>query len=421
MESLSKFFDEYGDLFEQAFDLNENGDLVEKDADVVFETDALLHELIIESSVDILTELLWDMRRRRYPGDEETVENPFSSSMTNTGGMGVSSSPSWLGRAADAVGGAADAVGGAVSSAAGKARDLVTGRTPTTPYSGTIDPTTDYSNAKAGDPRLYQGMYSAFRNAGLSHAGATHMIGEVNRENGFDPNLMFGTHLDPYNNAINGGVISWQGDRGNALRQNLQQAGVMDQNGNMTRSQAALDAQARFMVGEKGFPMQQMSDPNIDRNTATNLMGKFIGWRINDPKYHDAGMRNIDAGYKAAQNYIGNDPDQKTQVAGNQTPSGSRFSTGNADMTNMNPDNFRPAGSTQPSTQTQYAAADKPPPTTTPTPTPSPTQQAAVVPPTPPDQPQQVAAAAPLTPPPTPPAMPPAQTASNEDERMVDR
>src|ERR1041385_1019703 len=68
MGSLSKFFAEHLDLFTEAFDLDENSNLVEKDHTSVETVEKLVHEIFVHEMQDILTELVLP---RRSSGDEE--------------------------------------------------------------------------------------------------------------------------------------------------------------------------------------------------------------------------------------------------------------------------------------------------------------------------------------------------------------
>lgn len=60
MGSLSDLFLKYGSLLEDAFDLDEDGDIVEKDASKVAEADTLFHNLFVSDMHQILTELGFD-------------------------------------------------------------------------------------------------------------------------------------------------------------------------------------------------------------------------------------------------------------------------------------------------------------------------------------------------------------------------
>jgi hypothetical protein len=159
-------------------------------------------------------------------------------------------------------------------------------------------------SALKGDA-LRRGVYQAFRNAGYSHQGALVLSGEVARENSFNPNLVFGNHVDPANGARNSGMFSWQGSRNKELMKFLADRGALDKNGNIIRDQNALNAQAEFIKKELskkeyggGKFNDMLSQKNVDRNAMADLLGKrYIKWRIDDPRYRDAGIRNRTRGY----------------------------------------------------------------------------------------------------------------------------
>lgn len=135
---------------------------------------------------------------------------------------------------------------------------------------------------------LNQAVYRAFRNNGLTHNQALAITAEVGRENGFQAKYIFGGHIDPAGakgggKIQNTGFLSWNGNRGVALRQQLQKAGVI-QNGIMARTQATLNAQARFAVQEmKGAYKDKLkhfwANPNADANSFARELGRnYIVW-----------------------------------------------------------------------------------------------------------------------------------------------
>ncbi len=151
--------------------------------------------------------------------------------------------------------------------------------------------------------QMGQAVYTAFRNAGLSDAQARVMTAEVGRENSWNANTIFGYHNDPHK-GVNLGMISWQGQRGRNLERELTRQGLM-RNGQMVRSQAALDAQARFLVDEmrhnkhggsqagNAAVQRFLANPDIDAQTGMDDIGRhFIRWRIDDARYRNAGLRN---------------------------------------------------------------------------------------------------------------------------------
>ena len=75
--------------------------------------------------------------------------------------------------------------------------------------------------------QLQKQVYQAYLEAGLSPNQARIITAEVGRENSFNPQNIFGVHSDPKNGAANLGMLSWQGDRGNALYKELRSKGVI--------------------------------------------------------------------------------------------------------------------------------------------------------------------------------------------------
>lgn len=135
---------------------------------------------------------------------------------------------------------------------------------------------------------LNQAVYRAFRNGGLSHNQALAITAEVGRENGFQAKYIFGRHIDPAGakgggTIQNTGFLSWNGNRGANLQRQLQQAGLM-KNGAMARTQASLDAQARFAIAEmkgayKGKLQHFWANPNADPDSFARELGKgYIVW-----------------------------------------------------------------------------------------------------------------------------------------------
>jgi len=158
--------------------------------------------------------------------------------------------------------------------------------------------------ALTGD-NLRRGVYEAFRKQGYSDQGAKLMAGEVNRENSFNPNLIFGTHRDPYNGATNSGLFSWQGSRSPQLMKHLRENGGLNPDGSIRRDQKSLDLMAEFAKKEMdkkkfggGRLNKALSEENIDRHSLADDIGKnYIKWRVYDPTYRGSGVRNRNKGY----------------------------------------------------------------------------------------------------------------------------
>lgn len=165
-------------------------------------------------------------------------------------------------------------------------------------------------------------VYKAFKAAGFSEQHARILTAEIGRENSYNPKYLFGGHADPHSGS-NLGMLSWQGSRKTKLKGFLQQAGVIDQRGNIVPGQKALDAQAQFIMWElknthKKVGAKFLASPNISYKDGSYLIGKYyILWRIDDPKYA-AGKKNRDGFYNMLLKQLGaKDGDAKSSVTTN--------------------------------------------------------------------------------------------------------
>lgn len=165
-------------------------------------------------------------------------------------------------------------------------------------------------------------VYKAFKAAGFSEQHARILTAEIGRENSYNPKYLFGGHADPHSGS-NLGMLSWQGPRKTKLKGFLQQAGVVDQRGNIIPGQKALDAQAQFIMWElknthKKVGAKFLASPNISYKDGAYLIGKhYILWRIDDPKYA-AGKKNRDGFYNMLLKQLGaKDGDAKSSVTTN--------------------------------------------------------------------------------------------------------
>ncbi len=162
-----------------------------------------------------------------------------------------------------------------------------------------------------GDQKAWQlRVYQAFKSAGFSEQQARILTAEIGRENSYNPKYLFGGHADPYK-GTNIGMLSWQGDRKPRLIGFLKQANVLDGRGNMVPGQAALDAQARFIMWElknthKKVGAKFLANPNITYTEGAYLIGKsYILWRIDDPAFSAKGKRNRDGFYNMLLKQLG--------------------------------------------------------------------------------------------------------------------
>lgn len=147
-----------------------------------------------------------------------------------------------------------------------------------------------YQGGKLSDGTpLNVAVYRAYRNAGLSHTQALAVTAEVGRENSFNPNVLFGSHIDPAANSGGGairniGMLSWNGGRGKNIAGYLQSRGLLGSNG-MVRNQDNLNAQAAFSVREmqskayRGGLQNFWNNPNANPETYSRELGKnYIAW-----------------------------------------------------------------------------------------------------------------------------------------------
>lgn len=165
-------------------------------------------------------------------------------------------------------------------------------------------------------------VYKGFKTAGFSENQARILTAEVGRENSYKPENLFGGHADPHAGS-NLGMISWQGPRRTKLVQFLAEAKVLINGDRIQPGQPALDAQARFVMWElrntekkAGTPF--LANPNIDYKTGADLIGRYyIRWRIDDPKYRAAGIKNRDGFYNMLNQQLGGAPKDNSTTAAN--------------------------------------------------------------------------------------------------------
>ncbi|WP_171265231.1 hypothetical protein, partial [Acinetobacter sp. ANC 3813] len=164
-----------------------------------------------------------------------------------------------------------------------------------TPYSSE---NFDYSNAAgnknaagnvASDRKARQlGMFNALRKVGIADDRALALVGQIGRENDFS-DKMFSTHIDPAKDKKgkdikNGGVLSWNGDRYKKFSAFMRERGLMNANGEMPKTQAALDAQAAFIKQEMGSSdykgkMGKFHDgKKRDARDYAQELAAYIGW-----------------------------------------------------------------------------------------------------------------------------------------------
>lgn len=170
-------------------------------------------------------------------------------------------------------------------------------------FSGAGDAVSNTLARMTGSQKEWQmSVYKAFKTAGFSEQQSRILTAEIGRENSYNPKYLFAGHADPHKGS-NLGMLSWQGSRKPTLIQHLRAAGVLDGSNNMVPGQAALDAQAKFIMWEmknthKSVGAVFLSKPNIPYPEGAYLIGKkYILWRIDDPKYGPGGKKNRDGFY----------------------------------------------------------------------------------------------------------------------------
>lgn len=165
-------------------------------------------------------------------------------------------------------------------------------------------------------------LYNEFRNRGWTDEGARTMVAQIGRENGFNPEYMFGGHQDANPAAgQNAGIVSWNRGRRAALMNFMAQRGLV-QNGRIVPGDEALRAQAQFADQEmqQRYPQSAAAvrDPNGNyQSIEPVLSNNYFGWdraghRIN-AQQHLARM----GGYYEATAGLGGQPNpNQTAQAG---------------------------------------------------------------------------------------------------------
>lgn len=214
----------------------------------------------------------------------------------------------------------------------------------------TVGQNIDYSKAPgntnsagnvATDRKARQlGMYNALRKVGYTHEQALAVNGEIGRENDFG-DAMFGTHTDKArdekgNLIQNGGVLSWNRGRYKKFAAHMRGLGLMDANGNMPKTQAALDAQAQYIKKEFGEDAYKKMMPTFNNNPHADPkkmggdLAKGIGWArgqtsvrgpngtriaFNSKPHEEKINRTIDSTVKLVQNQANNLPKASVPAA----------------------------------------------------------------------------------------------------------
>lgn len=133
--------------------------------------------------------------------------------------------------------------------------------------------------------QLVKDTYQLAQAAGFTPAQARALVGEVGRENGFNPNTMFGFHTDQANHKKNGGIFSWQGSRATALEAHMRAKGLVNANGTFKQTNESLQAQFEFLRKEieanpkwKANFLDKKNITNDEARSALGGAGSVIGW-----------------------------------------------------------------------------------------------------------------------------------------------
>ena len=133
--------------------------------------------------------------------------------------------------------------------------------------------------------QLVKDTYQLAQSAGFTPSQARALVGEVGRENGFNPNTMFGFHTDQANSKKNGGIFSWQGSRAVALEAHMRAKGLVNANGTFKQTNESLQAQFEFLRKEieanpkwKANFLDKKNITNDEARSALGGAGSVIGW-----------------------------------------------------------------------------------------------------------------------------------------------
>jgi hypothetical protein len=172
-------------------------------------------------------------------------------------------------------------------------------------FQTSIPPDSSVGNASS----LQMQVYQALRNQGFSDAQARVLNAEIGRENGFQPDKVFGSHKDPKRGS-NLGMISWQGSRRLELENLLKSKGLLNPDGSIVRSEASLNEMAYFIKKEMQNPTYKMSgflkNKNVDPYQGMEDVGRnYIKWDIDNPVYRAGGVKNRTTFYNKLSNSLG--------------------------------------------------------------------------------------------------------------------
>ena len=157
----------------------------------------------------------------------------------------------------------------------------------------------------AKNPNMQQRVIDSFMRNGLTQNQAEILSATIGREGDVLPDKIFGVHTDAANQKTNIGMMSWQGSRGTALKAEMSRQGLLKPDGTMIQSDAAIDAQTKFLLNEmRTNPMYAdtktafLDNPNPTYEGTKGVFQKnFVRW---NPRVAKTGWNRESAHYKAA-------------------------------------------------------------------------------------------------------------------------
>lgn len=196
-------------------------------------------------------------------------------------------------------------------------------------YSGAAGNTNSAGNVATDRKARQLGMYNALRKAGFTHEQSLAHAGQIGRENDYG-DAMFGNHTDLAarngKSITNGGVMSWNGSRYKEFSKFMREKGVMDANGKIPKTQAALDAQALFMKKENDDPYYKKrmklfnANPHAEPKAYAKDMHTIYGWARGQNYVRDKnGNLTIPFDWKGAEARANRNIDEVAALTKNQS------------------------------------------------------------------------------------------------------
>lgn len=145
---------------------------------------------------------------------------------------------------------------------------------------GFKDPSASATKDSGYVPRV---LDDEFAKLGYSPTARLSILGDVGRENSWNPDIIFKGHSDPKNAAYNRGIISWQGDRQKNLTNFLQQKGVYGKH-----DENELRGMAQFMDHElqSQYPDLHARIKNANKSfDASKALHQYISYSM-EPEYN---------------------------------------------------------------------------------------------------------------------------------------